>query len=1072
MIRIFLRYSTLYLLIIISCVAFGQSPHFKNHTIFKGHKGYTVNTVFQDSKGLLWYGTSEGLVLFDGVTYTTFTTKDSLALNNVTSISEDDNNNLWIGHKKGKISIINKTHKIKTYRDLDNLLSEDISLIKFIDKEHFVIATLGGGLFDVNKDKVSIYNSDTGADDYVYDLEIDNTGNIWLATDIGVLVQNNDGWVKTSMDDGLPDNIIREIEFDKTGRLWIGMEEMGLAIYDVENKKITLIPNWEFGNLNSFLIREEGEIWISTKKQGVVKLNFESENNYQYKNYKESDGIISNRINSIFKDNEGNIWIPSKEGISQFTGNLFETLNTNGGLPSNQVYSFIIDSDNRYWVASVGGLFIMTKSIGGTFTSQKLLIDEKYENQTYTSLYQSDDSTIWVGTYGYGVYSFNTNTLTFKSYNLEDGLSNSSVISITGDDHKIWFSTSGGGINYIDNGREVNGFKSYSTEDGLGSNYIYTAFNDSKGRVWFAKDGGGISLLENGEFASVEGFDTLCNVVYGIAEDGLNNIWFTTANQGLIKFNGEKYEQFTIKDGLITNSFNSIVVDNNGNCVLASNEGITVVDVKTNLVSNYKEDCGIAYLEPNLNAIFKDKNGTIWISTNNGIVKYNISKAEKNNDGVRVYITKKETLEHELTDSTNILSYDENHLIFNYIGLWYKAPENIIYRYKIEGHDIDWIYAQKSLTATYSGLPPGNYAFKVQATVNENNWTDKQMAQFNFEIEAPFWQEWWFIILIVILIVIGFYSFMKIRVASLKKSEDKLKEEVKKRTAEISEQKDELENNKDIIEQKNKDIMDSIHYAKRIQSAILPPNALVKEQLPNSFILYKPKDVVAGDFYWMEHNKKSVLFAAADCTGHGVPGAMVSVVCNNALNRSVREYALTEPGDILYKTREIVIQEFEKSDEEVKDGMDIALCSIEGNILKYAGAHNPLWIVRSLNNTVLEGKFPDNQIAGETRNNDFVLYEVKANKQPIGKFVDPKPYTTHEIKLQKGDVIYLFSDGYVDQFGGPKGKKFKTRAFRELLLNNQDKDMGDQYTIIDNAFEDWRGELEQIDDVCVIGVKI
>lgn len=258
-----------------------------------------------------------------------------------------------------------------------------------------------------------------------------------------------------------------------------------------------------------------------------------------------------------------------------------------------------------------------------------------------------------------------------------------------------------------------------------------------------------------------------------------------------------------------------------------------------------------------------------------------------------------------------------------------------------------------------------------------------------------------------------------------------------------------IEEQKEVVEEAHQEIKDSITYAKRIQSAILPPSKLVKEYLNESFILYKPKDVVAGDFYWMEHKDGKVLFAAADCTGHGVPGAMVSVVCNNALNRSVREYGLTDPGQILDKTREIVIQEFEKSEEEVKDGMDIALCSIEDNKLKYAGANNPLWIIR---------------------NSEII--ETKANKQPIGQFDKPVPYKTHSFDLEQDDSIYLFSDGYVDQFGGEKGKKFKSKAFRELLLCIQDKSMEQQQTIINEAFETWKGNLEQIDDVCVIGFRI
>ncbi|MCB9334744.1 MAG: tetratricopeptide repeat protein [Flavobacteriales bacterium] len=350
----------------------------------------------------------------------------------------------------------------------------------------------------------------------------------------------------------------------------------------------------------------------------------------------------------------------------------------------------------------------------------------------------------------------------------------------------------------------------------------------------------------------------------------------------------------------------------------------------------------------------------------------------------------------------------------------------------------------------------------------------------------------------------------------------------RKQKAVIEEQKTEVEKAHHELEEKNQEILDSIAYAKRIQSAILPPTKLVKEYLPHSFILYKPKDIVAGDFYWMETITPSsrhsvldtesantneiphqpfdsaqddtvrdnglILFAAADCTGHGVPGAMVSVVCNNGLNRSVREHGLTDPGKILDKTREIVIAEFEKSEEEVKDGMDIALCSLKfmanrnpspANsqqstesrqlvaILEYAGANNPLWVIRPLRHSVLDTESSNNQeIAGRASNDEFELIEIKADKQPIGKYAEPKPYTTHTIELQKGDSIYIFSDGYVDQFGGEKGKKFKAKAFRELLLSIQQENMETQRELIDKAFEDWKGNLEQIDDVCVIGLRI
>jgi len=260
-----------------------------------------------------------------------------------------------------------------------------------------------------------------------------------------------------------------------------------------------------------------------------------------------------------------------------------------------------------------------------------------------------------------------------------------------------------------------------------------------------------------------------------------------------------------------------------------------------------------------------------------------------------------------------------------------------------------------------------------------------------------------------------------------------------------------IQEQKEIVQIKNNEILDSIKYAKRIQSAILPAPDMINNHLKDYFILYKPKDIVAGDFYWLEIKNRKTLFAVADCTGHGVPGAMISVVCNNGLNRSVREHGLTEPGKILDKTREIVIQEFSKSEEqaEMADGMDISLCSIEGNKLLWAGANNPLWIIRK----------------GE-------LLEKLPNRKPIGKYPFPEPFLTHEITLEKEDRLYIFTDGFQDQFGGTKGKKYKVKNLKKLLISISNTPMNEQQGMLNMVFEEWRGDLEQIDDICILGLKI
>ncbi|MBD3637919.1 MAG: SpoIIE family protein phosphatase [Crocinitomicaceae bacterium] len=262
-----------------------------------------------------------------------------------------------------------------------------------------------------------------------------------------------------------------------------------------------------------------------------------------------------------------------------------------------------------------------------------------------------------------------------------------------------------------------------------------------------------------------------------------------------------------------------------------------------------------------------------------------------------------------------------------------------------------------------------------------------------------------------------------------------------------------LKQAKNETEQRNREVMDSIQYAQRIQSAILPDMKKVTDCLPESFILYKPKDIVAGDFYWMVElpDKNKTLFAVADCTGHGVPGAMVSVVCSNALNRSVREFGLYEPARILEKTRDLVIETLDEGGLNVNDGMDIALCAIDhsNGKLQYAGANNSLYILKKEK-----------------------MMEVKPDKQPVGKHIWSKPFTNHELEFEKGDQIYLFTDGLPDQFGGPKGKKFKYEPFKELLIQSSVNSTEVQKQQINSAFENWRGSFEQIDDVCVVGVRL
>lgn len=271
----------------------------------------------------------------------------------------------------------------------------------------------------------------------------------------------------------------------------------------------------------------------------------------------------------------------------------------------------------------------------------------------------------------------------------------------------------------------------------------------------------------------------------------------------------------------------------------------------------------------------------------------------------------------------------------------------------------------------------------------------------------------------------------------------------------ISLKNTEIEYQKEILLQKNTEVLDSINYAKRIQGAILPTEEIMQTVLPDHFLIFKPKDIISGDFYWVDIKDDVVFLAVADCTGHGVPGAIVSVICANALSKSIEE-GNNQTGEILDRTRELVVDQLSKNNSTVQDGMDISFVRFtrgeneEVQKLQWSGANNTLWILRK---------------------NSEEIEELKPNKQPIGKYANSVSFKTNEVEIAKGDTIYLFTDGFADQFGGEKGKKFKRANFKSLLLQSRHKSLPHQKMDVIHVFEEWKGNIDQIDDVCVMGIR-
>ena len=307
-----------------------------------------------------------------------------------------------------------------------------------------------------------------------------------------------------------------------------------------------------------------------------------------------------------------------------------------------------------------------------------------------------------------------------------------------------------------------------------------------------------------------------------------------------------------------------------------------------------------------------------------------------------------------------------------------------------------------------------------------------------------------------------------------------LNENLHQQNEEITTQRDEIENQKNIIEEIYQHVEESINYATRLQKSILPDTKLLSKHFDNHFVLFSPKDKVSGDFYWWTHIENHTVITAADSTGHGVPGAFMSMLGVSFLREIVQKEYITHPGVILRKLRREIIKALKQKGEtgEQKDGMDMALISInhETNILQFAGANNPLYIITKSKLDVINGetnsavKLLDNSDLGVQSSNLF--YEIKPDKMPIAIYEKMDKFQTHEIQLHEGDQIFMFSDGYADQFGGPKNKKFKYKPFKKLLLENSQNTLEIQQNIIQKTFDDWKGNTEQIDDVVIVSIKM
>jgi serine phosphatase RsbU (regulator of sigma subunit) len=563
------------------------------------------------------------------------------------------------------------------------------------------------------------------------------------------------------------------------------------------------------------------------------------------------------------------------------------------------------------------------------------------------------------------------------------------------------------------------------------------------------------------------------------------NIFIGTKN-GITKYDVTTDETtiFNSKNSEISsNSINMMIFDEDNQLWVGTDKGLDrIIFNPPQIIRKTKEHIseikhfgkadGIIGGEINRNAVCEDEDGNIWFGSNRGAIKLDITVDDVSNYTPPTYITKLK-VENQIVDwrSKNynikpwnglpenlVLPYDESSVSFEFVGINHEAQEKVEYYWYLEGYEDKKEIPEITNKASYPKLPPGEYAFKVYACNRDELCGEDDPATFSFVVSPPFWLELWFMISTGLLGLFSIYLFIKVREKKLMHERELLEEKVLERTQEVVDKNYELElvnlevgaKNKE-IEDKNNDLQSSIRYALTIQQASFPPVQGLTDAFPNSFIYHLPRDIVSGDFYWYRHVGNKFVMAIADCTGHGVPGALTSMIGIALLNEIVGGNKITNPAEILTLLDKGILKAFENSESETNDGMDIGLITIDESTstIEFSGAYRPLILIRNEN-----------------------LTEYKATKMSIGfKDVVDKQFENNIIKYEKGDNIYMFSDGYPDQFGGPKNKKFKSRMMKDMLVDVSKQDMDKQRDRVDKEYLDWKGDFEQVDDILVSGIK-
>ena len=1020
---------------------FTQTYRFKVFDAEKDGLYPYIYSIHQDSVGFLWIGTGEGLYRYDGHTFANLDISTVTNDNFISSSTTDGKGKSWFGHNNGEILYFDGNAYSKDTLPVVN--PGAITSMNAMRDGSLWVTSLNAGLCKISAkgEKQMFSKAFSGIITYC---SLPAGKFILVGTSEGLFLFDPSKPEQLKEIEGSPLTKIECIYYSKQLNLFLfGTEDEGL--FSLSFPELTIKTLYPELNLSEISIKDivtdnNRGLWIATMGKGLfyISLIQNNTNSINYVNYTPENGLPSINIRKLLIDKESNLWMGTYgNGLITFMENYFTFL-LQGNELEEPFYS-IQPFRDKIWAGQMGKLVCYNKEK----PEETIVFDSKngIPNDKITALYFDNEDLLWFGTDKNGIYIFNPLTKKASPVFISEDQLVKSISSVDGFGNNIFVGTHNGFI-IID--KTKNTHIKLTTADGLPHNYVTTLLSDVNSNLWIATPTNYLSKYSNDSIQKIKiNQNDVPIKVNSICFDTKGRLWIATYGNGIYYKSDSTFVNINSLNGLLSDYCYSIICDETGTVWVGHRQGFT--SINNNKIKIYSKNRGLL-ADCNLNAINIDSEGIMWVGTTNGILSYNYKKNTINEIPPGIFINSIQFNDSIYeTESTYNLPSGKYKIKVDFSGITFRDPELVQYRYMLEGIEDEWSELSSNSFATFSGVEDGDYVLLIEA-YNADGVKTNEPYRIEFTIEPPIWKKWWFILLCFLLFAYSLYLFIKIRERNHKRREAFLQKRLDIRTREVVEQKE-------LIEQKNKDITDSINYAKRIQEAILPSPSKLQAVFPNSFVYYLPRDIVSGDFYVFHQSENKFVLICADATGHGVPGAFMSLISATILKDILQKKHVFSPSQILYELdKEIQLALQSEGNASTNDGLDVAICvfDLDQNNICFASAMRPIFLYKKGHAEYIRGS----------------KFSIGASMH-----ITKKEFTEHTFEFEKGDSIYLFSDGFPDQFGGENGKKLKISEMRNWLDEVQNLSMNEQKIELNKKFNNWKGNYNQIDDVLVIGIK-